>query len=356
MDTPTTACEATDSMARCRDLVQPALREAVGSLGGELEVMCGFALGWWDSSGRPDEGDAGKGLRPALALLGAQAAGVPGKAAVAGAVAVELVHVFSLVHDDIMDGDERRRHRPSVWKAYGVGPAVLVGDALLALALRTLADVPQERSAEATRMLSGALVDLIAGQASDLAFESRPWTGPRAVTMDEYQHMAARKTGALLGCSAAIGAMLAGAPDAAVAALHSAGRHLGLAFQAIDDVLGIWGDPSVTGKPAFSDLRRGKKTVPVLAALTGPPADPLPGPHTDPDRSGRLAALLSGERDEAALRRAAELIEAAGGRAVAEQMARHHLDAAIRELRAPKPTGAPEELIAVANFLAGRPR
>ncbi|WP_067480341.1 polyprenyl synthetase family protein [Actinomadura hibisca] len=354
MNTPTTTCEATGSMARCQELVRPALRAAVGSLGGELEVMCGFALGWWDSDGRPGKGGAGKGLRPALALLGARTAGVPAETAVAGAVAVELMHVFSLVHDDIMDGDEQRRHRPSVWKAYGVGPAVLTGDALLALALRTLADVPHNGSAEATRLLSGALVDLVGGQAADLAFESRPWTGPRAVTMAEYRRMAARKTGALLGCSIAIGAALAGAPAAVVTGLQEAGRHLGLAFQAIDDVLGIWGDPAVTGKPAFSDLRSGKKTAPVLAALTGPPADPLPGPRTGPDRGGRLVALLSGGRDDAQVRQAAELIEATGGRAVAEQMACHYQDAAIRELRALDTDGSADELIAVARLLTDR--
>ncbi|GAA1596397.1 family 2 encapsulin nanocompartment cargo protein polyprenyl transferase [Actinomadura kijaniata] len=341
--TQTATFEAAESLARCRDLVQPALRATVGALDRDLEMRCGFALGWWDSDGRADGHGTGKGLRPALALLGAQAVGAPPDTVVAGAVAVELVHVFSLAHDDIMDGDERRRHRPSLWKAYGVGTAVLTGDALLALALGALAEAPGERHGEAARLLARMLLDLVGGQAADVAFEDRPWTGPRAVTLAEYRHMAVRKTGALLGCSAAIGAALAGAPAGVVAGLEEAGRHLGLAFQAVDDVLGIWGDPSVTGKPAFGDLRRGKKTVPVLTALA------------DPRGGDRLAELLSGERTGPEVRQAAALVAEAGGRAAAERMARHHLDAAVGGLRGlglAEPAAA--ELIAVARSLADR--
>ncbi|MYW34227.1 polyprenyl synthetase family protein, partial [Streptomyces sp. SID2119] len=129
----------------------------------------------------------GKGVRQALAVLGAEAAGGSGLDGVTGAVAVELVHTFSLIHDDIMDGDETRRRRPTVWKAYGTGPAVLTGDALFALAVRILTEVPGPRGTAAVRHLSGALGDLVHGQAQDLLFESRPWTGPEAVLPHEYR-------------------------------------------------------------------------------------------------------------------------------------------------------------------------
>jgi geranylgeranyl diphosphate synthase type I len=344
MNLRTANCVATESLSRCRDLVWPELRAAVATLDPRLSVMSGFSLGWCDIDGEPAEG-GGKGLRPTLALLGARAVGGQAESGVPGAVAVELVHGFSLIHDDIMDGDERRRHRPTAWKAYGIGPALLTGDALLALALETLAGAPGRERAEASRHLCGALMELVGGQAADVAFESRPWTGHDAVTVQEYQHMAVRKTGALLGCSAAIGAVLAGAPAGVASGLSEMGRHLGLAFQLVDDLLGIWGDPEVTGKPVFSDLRRRKKTAPVLAALAGP------------EPSGPLLELLDGARDDGDLRRAAGLIGAAGGRDVAEEMARVHLDAALRglsELRLD--ASATAELVALAEFLMDRRR
>ncbi|MFB4319282.1 polyprenyl synthetase family protein [Actinomadura sp. 21ATH] len=334
---------AADTLSRCRELVWPALRAAVATLDPRLEAMSGFTLGWRDVGGAAVPDGGGKGLRPALAVLGARAAGAPAETGVPGAVAVELVHAFSLVHDDIMDGDERRRHRPTAWKAYGVGPALLTGDALLALALETLASSPGDERAEASRLLCGALMELVGGQAADVSFESRPWTGPGAVTVEEYRDMAARKTGALLGCSAAIGAVLAGAPAPVARGLAEAGRRLGLAFQMVDDVLGIWGDPDVTGKPVYSDLRRRKKTLPVLAALAGPAPD------------ARLVELLDRARDEDDLRRTAELIAAAGGRDHAEDLARRNLDAALAALAGLDLDGtATAELVALAEFLADR--
>ncbi|MGW5257248.1 polyprenyl synthetase family protein [Streptomyces sp. NPDC004012] len=296
---------------RARDLVAPALTDAVATLHPWIAEMAVYALGrgGTDTGGRRREvnSQGGKGVRQALALLGAELAGAPAGSGVPAAVAVELVHTFSLVHDDIMDGDALRRGRPALWKAYGTGPAVLAGDALLALAVGTLSTAP-----EAARRLSAALDDLVRGQADDLLFARRPWTGPEAVTAGEYETMAERKTGALLGCALALGAQLGGADERIVAALDRAGRHLGVAFQIVDDLLGIWGDPEVTGKPVHGDLREGKKTFPVLAALDGPY-----GPE--------LAQLL-GARDTA--ERAADLVARAGGRAAALREARRHLTAA----------------------------
>ncbi|NKY14795.1 RelA/SpoT family protein [Streptomyces somaliensis] len=244
--------------------------------------MAAFCLGWSDVTGAPAPGASeGKGVRQALAVLGAEAVGADGRVAVAGAVAVELVHAFSLLHDDIMDGDTVRRQRETVWKAYGTGPAVLAGDALFALAVQCLAEVPGAYTGPAVRRLSATLADLVHGQAEDLCFEDRPWTGPGAVRPEAYRTMAEHKTGALLGCAAALGALLGGASDATVTALDRAGRHLGVAFQAVDDLLGVWGDPAATGKPVHGDLRRRKKTYPVLAALAA-----------DTPAARELAALL----------------------------------------------------------------
>ncbi|MFF3150346.1 polyprenyl synthetase family protein, partial [Streptomyces sp. NPDC057927] len=218
----------------------------------------------------------------------------------------------------IMDGDALRRGRPAVWKAYGTGPAVLTGDALFALAVETLTAAPAtSHAAAAVRRLTRASRDLVRGQADDLLFAHRPWTGPDAVSAGEYEAMAEHKTGALLGCALALGAGLAGAPRETAAALDRAGRHLGVAFQIADDLLGIWGDPAVTGKPVHGDLRQGKKTLPVLAALATPDRSPL-------------AELLASTAvlDDGAVRRAATLVERAGGRTAALGAARRHLAAA----------------------------
>ncbi|MEV6397463.1 polyprenyl synthetase family protein [Streptomyces sp. NPDC051907] len=335
-------------LARCRELVRPALAAAVDLLHPWPAEMAAFSLGWCEVGGCPGPGGGGegKGVRQALTVLCAEAAGAPAESAVAGAVAVELIHTFTLLHDDIMDGDETRRQRPTVWKAYGTGPAVLAGDALFALALETLATAENAHSAAAIRRLTQALRHLVHGQAEDLLFESRPWTGPGAVRLDEYRSMADHKTGALLGCAAALGAQLAGAPSSTVAALAQTGRHLGVAFQTVDDLLGVWGDPEVTGKPVHSDLRRGKKTFPVLAALS-----------SSTPAARRLGELLASPSplDDAALRDAAALIEEAGGRAAALDEARRHLDLATRSLHSvPLDPAAVGDILALLPFLVSR--
>ncbi|MER5548277.1 polyprenyl synthetase family protein [Streptomyces sp. NPDC002589] len=309
---------APEVLTRCRDLVRPALREAVERLHPWVAEMAAYSFGWCEVGGAPAAAPGGKGVRQALAVLGAEAAGADGRAGVPAAVAVELVHAFSLLHDDIMDGDPMRRGRPAVWKAYGTGPAVLAGDALFALAVETLATTPQ--GAATVRLLSAALADLVRGQADDLLFATRPCTGPERVTPGEYRAMAEGKTGALLGCAAALGAVLGGADEATAAALDRAGRHLGVAFQLVDDVLALWGDPAVTGKPVGGDLRERKKTYPVLAALGSPKAQRLPELLDAPGRAEEAAAL----------------IEAAGGRTAALAEARAHT-AAARTLLAQAP-------------------
>ncbi|GHH14553.1 dimethylallyltransferase [Streptomyces lanatus] len=317
--------------------MRPALREAVGRTHPWVGEMAAYSFGWCEVGGAPAVASGGKGVRQALAVLAAEAAGAPGPVAVPGAVAVELVHAFSLLHDDIMDGDEARRRRPTVWKAYGTGPAVLAGDALFALAVETLAVAPA--GPRGVRLLSVALQDLVRGQADDLLFATRPWTGPERVRPDEYRTMTELKTGALLGCAAALGALLGGAPPATVAALDRAGRHLGVAFQIVDDLLGIWGDPAVTGKPVHGDLRERKKTFPVLAALDSPTA-------------GRLATLLESPAD---LGEVAASIEEAGGRSAALTEARRHVAAVERALEdVPLAAGPADELRALLDFLVRR--
>ena len=303
-----------DTLERCRKLIRPALTDAISVLHPDLREVAEYCFGWRDVSGTGRGG--GKGIRPALTLLSAEVLGASPAAALPGAAAVELVHVFSLIHDDIIDRDELRRHMPTAWKAYGTDRAVLSGDGLLAAAVGCLVRSPAP--AAANSLLADCLIELVNGQAADMAFEARPWTGPEAVTVEEYNAMVAGKTGALLGCAAGLGALLGGAPANVTGAMGRAGRHLGMAFQAIDDLLGIWGNPAVTGKPALGDLRRRKKTLPVVASLSGQAA-----------ASDSVSRLLRAPPRAADLDRIAALISEAGGRAAAIRQADSHLGEAI---------------------------
>ncbi len=328
------------SLTRARGLLDPALREAVEGLGPELGRVVAYHLGLADAEGRPQGGGGGKALRPALAFLSAEAVGAPAGVALPGALAVELVHNFSLLHDDVMDRDRERRHRPTAWALFGVGNAITAGDALLAEAQRVLLDPPTPERVRAARELAAATARMIVGQAQDLAFESR-----LDVSFAECRRMSANKTGALLSCAASIGAVLAGAPEAATRALGGFGLHLGLAFQAVDDVLGIWGRPELTGKPVAGDLRQHKKTFPVAAALEARHPAAL-----------RLRELLTnGHLSEEALAEAVRLVEEAGGRERTEEEAGRQLRLALRALeRVPLEAGPREQLVELARFVAAR--
>jgi len=162
---------APDALSRAREMVTPAMTEAVSRLTPDLQRVASYHLGWTDADGQPVSASGGKGVRAALAILSAEAAWADGSVGLPGAVAIELVHNFSLIHDDVIDGDETRRHRPTVWALFGLGQAIVVGDALQTLAHRLLLDVPG--GVAAARVLADSTAAMIAGQADDIAFESR---------------------------------------------------------------------------------------------------------------------------------------------------------------------------------------
>ncbi|HWE57509.1 MAG TPA: polyprenyl synthetase family protein [Acidimicrobiales bacterium] len=314
-----------DVLARSRRAIHPAITTAIDRLAPEIRQIATYHMGWTDADGKPVDAPGGKGVRPTMAILGAEAAWADPDLGVPGGVAVELVHNFSLIHDDIIDTDVERHHRPTVWSKFGVGPAIVAGDALQVLAHQVLLEASPTTGAAASAALAEATASMIAGQADDIAFEKR-----RNVSVEQCTAMSAAKTGALLGCASSIGAILAGAPDATVGALRDYGCHLGLAFQAIDDLLGIWGDPDTTGKPSGSDLRQRKKSMPVVSALAagGAEADELrtlilgPDDHDQP-----LDPLTAAEVD-----RARFLVEACGGREWTAVRAKSNLDAALGAL------------------------
>lgn len=335
--TPTTGSSAPGpggqppaALARAAELTGPALDAAVDRLDSTLQGPVRHHLG-----------GGGKRVRAALVLAAAAAAGAPEVVGVPGAVAVELVHNYSLLHDDIIDGDQERRHRPAVWVEYGVGPAIVAGDALAGLAVQVLLADPTPPRVRAAARLAEANQAMIAGQAADMAFEARP-----SVSVAECLAMEEGKTGALLACATSVGALLAGAPAGTVGALDAFGCHLGIAFQAVDDLLGIWGEPAVTGKPVGSDLLGGKKTLPVAVAMArgGPDAD-------------ELTELLAGEMTEAEVARATALVERCGGREEVVGMADRHLGQALDALGSAELVAGPrDELLAIARYVTARDR
>jgi len=328
------------ALDRSRDLLTPALRAAVQRLDPSSRLQASYHFGWCDADGRPTTAGGGKAVRPALALLSAEAAGAPAEVGLPGAVGVELVHNFSLLHDDLMDGDVERRHRRTVWAIWGSPAAILTGDALLALAHEIVLEAPSAHAGRAALLLASTTRELTRGQVQDLAFESR-----NDVTLDECLDMAGGKTGALLAASAAIGAVLAGAPEDTVAALTTFGSQVGLAFQLVDDVLGIWGDPAVTGKPVYNDLRSRKKSLPVTYALG------------NADHAAEVKEWLAapGEPDEESVRHAADLVAAAGGRDWALAEARRRLRLAEEALSSVDiRSHAREDIFALAQFIVDR--
>ncbi|WP_280408326.1 polyprenyl synthetase family protein [Nocardia brasiliensis] len=336
--TNSAAAHAAVVLARARRQCELPLRAAVGTLPEPLNLMAAYHLGWCDAEGNPTDDGWGKGLRAALVFGAASACGVTPESVAPAAVAVELVHNFTLVHDDVMDGDRQRRARATVWTIWGVPQAICLGDALHALAIRTLtAALPGAVGVEATALLESAIVALCRGQSNDCLFETRS-----NVRAEDYLTMAAGKTGALTGCATALGALCAGARASTVAEFEAFGRELGLAFQLIDDILGIWGDPATTGKPAGGDLLRRKRSYPVVAALASGTAAAI-----ELDKLYRSSKPMT-MTDVA---RAAAAVQAAGGKRTARLQAEERVSAALAAL--PNPHRA-ADLLTLVKFAVNR--
>jgi geranylgeranyl diphosphate synthase type I len=299
-----------------------------------------YHFGWEDRNGHPAAGSAGKLLRPALCLLSCEAAGGVWRAALPAAVAIELLHNFTLVHDDVEDASARRHGRATVWKLWGEAQAINAGDGLFALAhveLLRLAGQPARRLLQAAQMLDEAALRLCEGQHRDLAGEARDRAG--------YLDMIEGKTAALLAASCGIGALLGGGSAKTVAALREYGRRLGLAFQVRDDVLGIWGDPRETGKPASDDLRAGKRSYPVVIALE----------RASSDQRRQLDGLLGRALSAADARRARALLDSLDAREESDAAARAYAQAAAGALEGVALRSKPRrELERLARFAAER--
>ena len=266
--------------------------------------------------------------------------------ALPAAAALELVHNFSLIHDDVQDEDQERHHRPTVWALWGKPMAVVAGNTMLALADRTILElwhrgVPMEKAAPALRVLTERYLETIEGQYLDLSFEQRLDVGP-----DEYLQMVEKKTGALIQAAMHLGALLGPSDPEQVAALRGCGRLLGLAFQARDDVLGIWGDPAMTGKAVGADIQRRKKSLPVVYGFAQAPAA----------ARTRLAELYRLPRlDRRATAEVLGILEELNAREFAQRVAEEKRDQALTLARQasllPWARGQMEEL---ADFIVNR--
>ena len=210
--------EAVALLERTRNAVNPQLRSTVESLPGSIRRVAMYHFGWEHADGTPAAGSTGKAIRPALVLAASRALGGDPQDAVRAAAAVELAHNFTLLHDDVIDEDPTRRHRPTAWTVFGTPDAIITGDAMLALALRLLAEDRHPASAEASERLAACVIELCAGQQADCAFEER---APHEVSLDECLATATAKTGALLGCACALGALYAGAGEEEAAAMDA---------------------------------------------------------------------------------------------------------------------------------------
>lgn len=227
--------------------------------------MLTYHMGWTGEGAGPEA--RGKRIRPLMVLLTTAACSEEWLHAAPAAAAVELVHNFSLVHDDIQDNSEKRRGRPTAWNVWGAPMAINVGDALFVLSNQAMMNLSQHYPAktvvEAATVLHNTCLDLTRGQFLDMSYEER-----NDLSVEDYWPMIAGKTAGLLSACCHIGAILGGADEATRDAYRSFGHSLGLAFQVQDDILGIWGDEAITGKSATSDLLEGKKSLPVLHGLS----------------------------------------------------------------------------------------
>lgn len=329
-------------LARYLESVEAEMRRVVDRLPAapdSYSLMLRYHLGWVDACGQPAGGASGKRVRPILLLLCAEAAGGDPATAMPAAAAVELLHNFSLIHDDIQDESPTRRGRPTVWAIWGVANALNAGDAMYTLAYMALHGlaIPAARALEAWRLFTETCLALTLGQHMDLAFEAQA-----TVSLDDYLKMIGGKSAALIALSAQLGALTAGASAERQAHYAAFGRNLGLAFQIRDDILGIWGEQAATGKSSQTDIATRKKSLPVIYAL---------------ERSERLRALYARPdpftpEDVA---EATRLIEATGARRYAENQEHTAHRVALDALQAAQPAPGPGAMLrAFADRLLGR--
>ncbi len=309
-------------LAVIEDELQSAVKRTNESGNTQLHDMLAYHMGWL---GMLISSEArGKRIRPLLVLLTCSAAGGDWKQALPAAVAVELVHNFSLIHDDIEDRSSVRRGRPTLWKKWGISQAINAGDAMFTLAhlqiLRLSETLSHSATLLAVEILQQTCLHLTQGQFLDLDYEKR-----HNVTLDDYWYMIEGKTAALISASTELGAIAARCDDQRRNSFRHFGRLLGMAFQVQDDLLGIWGNSALTGKSNQSDLISRKKTLPVLYGLS---------------KRNKFAECWSqGSVRPEETQKLIDLLEVEGAKAFTQSKTNELINQALRELDEAHPTG-----------------
>jgi geranylgeranyl diphosphate synthase type I len=338
------------------DEIETEMRSVIGERDGHarpLYEMLAYHLGLDDT-----EGPRGKRLRPLLGLLAFKSLGGDYRKTLPAAAAVELGHNFSLVHDDIEDSDRERRHRPTLWALWGVPLAINAGDALFALSRLALYRLMEDEEYEPQKLLDVMRVydetclALCEGQYLDISFERRT-----DVTVEEYLEMISKKTAALIGASIETGAMMGSDEPLVIDAFHRLGRDLGMAFQIADDLKGSFWASADSGKSAAGDIRKRKKTYPVVWAMqnaAAPEVERLIEIYQPAIRATDGSGTPDGEAlmSEDLMDEVLGILERSGARAATEQEARRFRDLALEEARSlPVPAERLAELRALVESM-----
>lgn len=313
---------------------------------GSIYGILHYSMGWSDPNGKSVSAQTGKALRPALCLFANET--VCGKTvqALPIAASLELIHNFSLIHDDIQDRDESRHGRPTVWKMWGDAKALQAGNVMrvcadLALQDLVTANVNTNIALRVSSVLNEVFLEVVQGQYLDLCFEETT-----DITINDYFQMTSMKTGALIRASLELGALIGNSESRIVTAFRLFGRSLGTAFQISDDLLGIWGNEQSTGKPVGSDIKRKKKTLPIVLALS------LSKPS---DRKRMMTIFNQKAVSDSDLGVVLEMMGDLGVKQEAELMAKEHCQKAIDALaEVPMAEEFRERAIELASFLINR--
>lgn len=287
----------------------------------------------------------GKRLRPFLTVKSCEAAGGKKKDAIPFAAALEILHSFTLVHDDVMDHDEKRRGKPTVHKIFGEPMAILAGDLLFAKVYQSVLDyAPAKMSSDdvvnTLQKMTDAIIVLCEGQALDISF-------PNAtdVTEDDYIFMIGAKTSALFKACAEVGAITAGASKETIDILGNFAWDAGISFQIYDDILGITADESTLGKPVGSDIREGKKTIIMIHALKH---------ANEKQREAILAAMKGDEVTQEAIDEAVKVLDDIGSINYARGIAKKYLESSLKNIKTLEESTAKNQLIELVNYFAQR--
>lgn len=304
-----------------------------------LKEMMKYHFGWINND--LNQNNQGKRVRPLILMLSTLICGGEWRKAFPAAVAVELIHNFSLIHDDIEDQSELRRGKKTLWKVYGVAQAINTGDAMFSLAQLNMLKVGNKINKsvgfDAIQKLNETCLILTGGQNLDISFENLS-----SVSEDEYFVMIGGKTATLLAASAELGAIVAQSSNTNKLALRSFGEALGLAFQAWDDWLGIWGDEEQTGKSVSSDLIAKKKSLPILYAI---------------QNSNEFEKIFSKESiNQEDLVKLTTVMEKVGAKDHTEKIARYYSDLAINSIASidTRHTSSKNALLELTNMLINR--